>query len=89
MVPTLLLLLLAATKSASDAEIQACIAEGLKKSPKLSQEGFQVAVAQKVATFTGTAKQPGTKGGVYAIASNCGATRVINNIGSAIESKKK
>jgi hypothetical protein len=26
---------------------------------------------------------------VYAIASNCGATRVINNIGSAIESKKK
>lgn len=80
--------------SKPDPEIRSCIENALRKSPKLSEEGFSVAVANAVATFSGTARKQGSKGGVYAIASTCGASKVINNIVTEIRkdsggSKKK
>lgn len=84
----------AQTKAKPDPEIRSCIELALKRSPKLSSEAFTVTVANSVATFSGTAKQQGSKGGVYAIASTCGASKVINNIVAEIPkdsggSKKK
>ncbi len=72
----------AAPKAApkTDQEIQSCIVEGLNRASRMRSEGFTVTVAAGVATFTGTARQPGSKGGVYAIAAACGAAKVINNI---------
>ncbi|MBM3738115.1 MAG: BON domain-containing protein [Acidobacteria bacterium] len=77
------------TKPKTDQEIQACIIAGLNRAPQLQGEGFTVIVTNAVATFIGTSKKPGSKGGVYAIASACGATRVINNIVAAPDPKKK
>lgn len=84
----------APAKPKSDNEIRSCIDGALKRSPKLSDEAFSVTVANTVATFNGTAKKQGSKGGVYAIASSCGASKVINNIVAEIPkensgSKKK
>ncbi len=84
----------AQTKPKPDPEIRSCIEGALKRSPKLSDEAFSVTVASSVATFSGSAKKQGSKGGVYAIASSCGASKVINNIVAEIPketggSKKK
>lgn len=64
----------------SDAEIQSCIEQKLAASPKLKDQGFSVSVTGGVASFTGTAKNAGSKGGVNGIAKSCGAKQVANNI---------
>jgi osmotically-inducible protein OsmY len=64
----------------SDAEIEAAIKQRLAASPHLKDQGFNVAVSNGVATFTGVAKNPGSKGGVYNLAKASGAKRVINHI---------
>ncbi|MGI8469783.1 MAG: BON domain-containing protein [Pyrinomonadaceae bacterium] len=62
-----------------DAGITACINEKLGKS-KMANEGFQVAVSDGAATFTGSTKVAGHKGGVSSMAKSCGAKSVVNNI---------
>lgn len=64
----------------TDAEIEQCIKDRLAKAPKLKDQGFSVSVSGGVATFTGTAKNSGSKGGVTGIAKACHATKVVNNI---------
>ena len=64
----------------TDAEIEQCIKDRLAKAPKLKDQGFSVSVSGGVATFTGTAKYSGSKGGVTGIAKACHATKVVNNI---------
>ena len=64
----------------SDAEIQSCIEQKLAAAPKLKDQGFSVTVSGVVATFTGTAKNGGSKGSVNGIAKSCGAKQVVNNI---------
>ncbi len=68
----------AATKP--DTEIQTCITERLAAAPKLKTQGFSAAVTGGVATFSGTASNPGSKGGVSGIAKTCGAKKIVNNI---------
>jgi len=64
----------------SDADIQADIQKRLAEAPKLKSENITVAVANGVATFTGTVKNAGSKGGVSGLAKAAGAKSVINNI---------
>src|SRR5262249_30088199 len=64
----------------TDAEIEQCINDRLAKSAKLKDQGFSVSVSSGVATFTGTAKNSGSKGGVTNIAKACHATKTVNNI---------
>jgi osmotically-inducible protein OsmY len=64
----------------SDSEIQSCIESKLSSAPKIKDQGFSVSVSNGVATFTGTANNGSSKGGVQNIAKNCGAKHVVNNI---------
>lgn len=64
----------------SDAEIQTCIEQKLGAAPKLKDQHLTVSVAGGVATFAGSAKNAGSKGGVSSIAKACGAKSVVNNI---------
>jgi len=64
----------------SDADIQKCIEDKLAGSAALKGDGFKVAVSNGVATFTGTTKVKGHKGGVARLAKSCGAKSVTNNI---------
>jgi osmotically-inducible protein OsmY len=64
----------------SDPDIQSCISSKLAAAPKLKDQGFSVSVSGGTATFTGTAKNAGSKGGVGNIAKSCGAKSVVNNI---------
>lgn len=73
----------------SDADIQSCIQQKLAAAPKLKDQGFQVSVSGGVATFTGTAKNGGSKGAVNGIAKSCGAKQVTNNITVQAAAKKK
>jgi osmotically-inducible protein OsmY len=75
-----------AAKPTDDAGIQQCISDKLAKS-KMASDGFQVSVSGGVATFTGTTKVRGHKGGVHGIAKSCGAKSVTNNI--TVESTAK
>ncbi|MFN0084693.1 MAG: BON domain-containing protein [Blastocatellia bacterium] len=64
----------------SDAEIQADIQKRLAESPKLKSENISATVSGGVATFTGTVKNSGSKGGVTGLAKAAGAKSVVNNI---------
>ncbi|HZS10540.1 MAG TPA: BON domain-containing protein [Blastocatellia bacterium] len=64
----------------SDADIQSCIEQKLAAAPKLKDQGFSVTVSGGVATFTGTAKNAGSKGSVGRLAKSCGAKQTVNNI---------
>ena len=64
----------------SDAEIQADIQKRLSEAPKPKSENISVSVANGVATFTGTVKSSGAKGGVSSLAKAAGAKSVVNNI---------
>jgi osmotically-inducible protein OsmY len=70
------------TKAApkSDSEIQSCVESKLAADPKMKDQGFTVAVSGGVATFSGSTKNSGSKGGVNSIAKSCGAKQVVNNI---------
>ena len=67
-----------ATKS--DADIQVDIQKRLAAAPKLKSENISVAVSNAVATFTGSVKNAGSKGGVSSLAKAAGAKKVVNNI---------
>lgn len=69
----------AKTVPTDDAGIQQCIQERLSKT-KMAGEGFQAAVSGGTATFTGSTKVAGHKGGVSGLAKTCGAKSVVNNI---------
>jgi osmotically-inducible protein OsmY len=71
----------------SDSEIQSCISAKLTTAPKIKDQGFSVSVSGGAATFTGTAKNSGSKGGVGSIAKSCGARQVVNHI--TVESAPK
>ena len=64
----------------SDADIQADIQKRLAAAPKLKSENISVAVSNAVATFTGSVKNAGSKGGVSSLAKAAGAKSVVNNI---------
>ena len=64
----------------TDSEIQQCISERLSASPSLKDQGFTASVSNGVATLTGTARNPGSKGAATNIAKKCGATTVSNKI---------
>lgn len=72
----------AKTKAApkTDAEMESCIQGKLAASPKLKDQGFIVSVSNGKATFTGTAKNAGSKGSVQGIAKSCGCKSVVNDI---------
>jgi hypothetical protein len=63
----------------SDAEIEATIKAKLAKS-KIGQEGFQVHVKDRVATWTGTTSVMQHKGAATRMAKSAGAIQVKNNI---------
>src|ERR1700723_567790 len=63
----------------SDAEIEATIKAKLAKS-KIGQEGFQVHVKDRVATWTGTTSVMQHKGAATRMAKSAGAIQVLNNI---------
>jgi BON domain len=63
----------------SDAEIEATIKAKLAKS-KIGQEGFQVHVKDRVATWTGTTSVMQHKGAATRMAKSAGAIQVTNNI---------
>lgn len=64
----------------SDSEIRQCIENRLASSEKLGGQGFTVAVTNREATLTGTARNSGSKGAVTRIARTCGADKVSNLI---------
>ena len=64
----------------SDADIQADIQKRLAAAPKLKSENISAAVSGGVATFTGSVKNAGSKGGVNSLAKAAGAKSVVNNI---------
>ena len=64
----------------SDADIQKCIQGKLAGSEKLRDQDFSVNVSNSEATFTGTARNAGSKGAVTRIGQSCGAVKVVNNI---------
>ncbi len=64
----------------SDADIQKCIQDKLAASAKLKDQGFSVSVSNGEATFTGTARNGGSKGAATRMAKSCGAKKVTNNI---------
>src|SRR5271163_2706863 len=63
----------------SDAEIEATIKAKLAKS-KIGQDGFQVHVKDRVATWTGTTSVMQHKGAATRMAKAAGALQVLNNI---------
>jgi|HubBroStandDraft_1064217.scaffolds.fasta_scaffold185295_2 hypothetical protein len=63
----------------SDAEIEATIKAKLVKS-KIGQDGFQVHVKDRVATWTGTTSVMQHKGAATRMAKAAGALQVTNNI---------
>jgi BON domain len=63
----------------SDAEIEATIRAKLAKS-KIGQDGFQVHVKDRVATWTGTTGVMQHKGAATRMAKSAGAIQVTNNI---------
>jgi hypothetical protein len=63
----------------SDAEIEATIKAKLAKS-KIGQEGFQVHVKDRVATWTGNTSVMQHKGAATRMAKTAGAIQVTNNI---------
>src|ERR1700722_16982488 len=63
----------------SDAEIEATIKAKLAKS-KIGQEGFQVHVKDRVATWLGTTSVIQQKGAATRMAKAAGAIQVTNNI---------
>lgn len=67
------------TKPTDDAGIQQCIEGKLAKS-KMRSENFAAAVSGGAATFTGSTKVAGHKGGVTGIGKSCGAKSIVNNI---------
>ena len=69
-----------ASPAKSDGEIQQCISDRLAASPSLKDQGLSSSVSNGVATLTGTARNPGSKGAVTRIAKKCGAATVTNNI---------
>jgi osmotically-inducible protein OsmY len=69
-----------ASLAKSDGEIQQCISDRLAASPSLKDQGLSASVSNGVATLTGTARNPGSKGAVTRIARKCGAATVTNNI---------
>lgn len=78
-------------KPTDDAGIQQCIEGKLAKS-KMAGEGFAATVSGGAATFTGTTKVAGHKGGVSGIGKSCGAKSIVNNIkveGKADKAMKK
>jgi osmotically-inducible protein OsmY len=70
------------TRSASrtDAEIQSCIQGKLAASEKLRVQEFIVTVSNSEATFTGSARNAGSKGAATRIGQSCGAVKILNNI---------
>jgi len=68
------------TASRTDAEIQSCIQGKLANSEKLRVQDFAVVVSNSEATFTGTARNAGSKGAVTRIGQSCGAAKIVNNI---------
>lgn len=70
----------AAPAMKSDADIQADIQKRLSEAPKLKSEAISASVSGGVATFTGTVKNSGSKGGVNSLAKAAGAKSVVNNI---------
>jgi hypothetical protein len=72
----------------SDAEIEATIKVKLAKS-KIGQEGFQVHVKDRVATWTGTTSVMQHKGAATRMAKSAGAIQVTNNIKISSEAAAK
>src|SRR6202451_3452990 len=72
----------------SDAEIEATIKAKLAKS-KIGQEGFQVHVKDRVATWTGTTSVMQHKGAATRMAKTAGALQVTNNIKVSGDAKTK
>lgn len=68
------------TATRTDAEIQSCIQGKLANSEKLRVQDFAVSVSNSEATFTGTARNAGSKGAVTRIGQSCGAVKIVNNI---------
>lgn len=66
--------------SRSDSEIQKCIQGKLANSEKLRVQEFNVSVANSEATFTGAARNAGSKGAATRIGQSCGAAKIVNNI---------
>ena len=64
----------------TDSEIRQCIENRLASSEKLGGQGFTVAVTNREATLSGTARNSGSKGAVTRIARTCGAEKVSNLI---------
>jgi osmotically-inducible protein OsmY len=64
----------------SDADIQSCIESKLANGSKVKDHGFGVSMSNGVATFTGKAKDSGSKSSVNGIAKSCGAKQVVNHI---------
>src|SRR5262249_16793473 len=65
---------------ASDTDIQKCITDKLAATEKLKSQGFSATVSSGVATLTGNAANPGSKGAATNIAKKCGAKSVTNDI---------
>jgi hypothetical protein len=72
----------------SDAEIEATIKTKLAKS-KIGQEGFQVHVKDRVATWTGSTSVIQHKGAATRMAKAAGALQVKNNIKIAADGDNK
>ena len=72
----------------SDAEIEATIKAKLAKS-KIGQEGFQIHVKDRVATWTGTTSVMQHKGAATRMAKTAGAIQVVNNIQISDQAKAK
>ena len=64
----------------SDTEIQRCIQGKLANSEKLRVQEFNVTVANSEATFTGAARNAGSKGAATRIGQSCGAAKIVNKI---------
>lgn|SRR5262249_46177265 len=79
----------AAATPKSDDDIQKCITDKLAASTKLKADGFNVTVANGVATLTGSTKIAGHKGGAGSIAKSCGAKSIQNNISVEKSGKMK
>lgn len=72
----------AVTKTAprGDSEIEKCIQGRLAGSEKLRDQQFVVRVSNSEATFTGAARNAGSKGAATRIGQTCGATKITNMI---------
>ncbi|MFN0124034.1 MAG: BON domain-containing protein [Blastocatellia bacterium] len=93
MVLSLVALLFSGVQAApvGDTEIKKCVVDGLGKSEKLKDQKIDVSVSGGVATITGMAKNPGSKGAITRMAKKCGATDVKNEakVENPIQRKKK